>query len=399
MSGRPRIAMVVQRCGIEVNGGAEAACLDVAREMSAVWDVDIITTCALDYQTWNDHYPPGETMIDGVRVIRFRVDHPRSVHFNNLSVKALRRGSEQTPQELEEWMKAQGPYSSTLLRYIKDNAKAYDSWFFFTYLYATTFFGLPLVADRAVLVPFAHDEWPIHQPGMSDFFRLPQRMVYSTEEERDFLLRRFADCNLQGEVVGVGIRPPDNVREDHFRHRFGVFGKYALYLGRIDVAKGCDVMLRDFEAAKEPDLQLLMIGREVMDVPQHPWLRLFGFVDEQTKYEAIRGAEFVIAPSALESLSLVLLEAWSQERPVLVNAASDVMVGQCRRAGGGLWYGDAFEFAAAIPLLRDDEIGRSLGKSGKRYLDDNYTWPVIRSAYERVLSEVVAGEARSSTTP
>lgn len=393
MSARPRIAMVVQRCGIEVNGGAEAACLDVAREMSAVWDVDIITTCALEYQTWKDYYEPGESSIDNVRVIRFRVDHPRSKNFNDICVKALRRGADQTPAELDEWEKAQGPYSSGLINYIKQNAKAYDSWIFFTYMYATTYFGLPLVADRAILVPFAHDEWPIHMPGWSDFFRLPQKIVFSTEEERAFLLSRFPDCDLQGDVVGIGIRPPGDVREDHFRHRFGVFGPYALYLGRIDTAKGCDVLLKHFEAAKIPDFTLLMIGREVMKVPDHPWLRLFGFVDDQTKFEAIRGADFVIAPSALESLSLVLLEAWSQERPVLVNAASDVMVGQCKRSGGGLWYADEHEFAAAAPLLRDKEIARDLGASGKRYLDAHYSWSVIRADYERVLAEVIAARS------
>jgi glycosyltransferase involved in cell wall biosynthesis len=382
--------MVVQRCGLEVNGGAEAACLDVAREMSAVWDVDIITTCALDYQLWKDHYEPGESTIEGIRVLRFRVDQTRSKNFDALSVKAMRRGADQTKAELDEWMKAQGPYSTSLLNYIKQNAKTYDSFFFFTYLYPTTYFGLPLVADRAVLVPFAHDEWPIHQPGMRDFFRLPQRIVYSTVEERDFLLKRFSDCNLQGDLVGVGIRPPNDVREDHFRHRMGVFGPYALYLGRIDTAKGCDILLKNFESAGVRDLSLLMIGRAVMDVPDHHWLRLLGFVDELTKYEAIRGAEFVIAPSALESLSLVLLEAWSQETPVLVNAASDVMVGQCTRANGGLWYADKDEFAAAVPLLRDKEIARELGASGKRYLDEHYDWGVIRTAYERVLAEVVA---------
>jgi glycosyltransferase involved in cell wall biosynthesis len=378
--------MVVQRCGLEVNGGAEAACLDVAREMSAVWDVDVITTCALDYQTWDNHYKPGEERIDNVRVLRFRVDEPRSPFFNALSAQAQRRGSDQSTAELETWMKAQGPYSSSLLRYIKDNAATYDTWFFFGYLYATTYFGLPLVADRAVLVPFAHDEWMIHLPGWSDFFRLPRRIVYSTQEERDFLHARFTDCYLQGEVVGVGVRPPREVREDHFRHRFGVSGPYALYLGRIDVAKGCDVLLRDFDYARTPDLKLLMIGREAMEVPEHSWLRLLGFVDEQTKYEAIRGADFLVAPSALESLSLVLLEAWSQERPVLVNAASDVMVGQCRRSGGGLWYADKFEFAAALPLLRDKETARALGASGKRYVDDHYSATAIRAAYEKVRS-------------
>jgi glycosyltransferase involved in cell wall biosynthesis len=385
--------MVVQRSGIEVNGGAEAACLDVAREMNGVWDVEIITTCALDYVSWNDHYPPGESSVDGIRVRRFRVDHPRSEQFNALSVRALQRGSEQSREELEEWMKAQGPYSSDLLRYVAEHRNEYDAWFFFTYLYATTYFGLPLVADRAVLVPFAHDEWPIHLPGWDAFFRLPRRIVFSTDEERDFLLRRFAECDLQGEVVGVGIRPPEDVREDHFRHRIGVFRKFALYLGRIEAAKGCDALLRDFAFARDADLDLLMIGRTAMDVPEHDWLRLLGFVDERTKYEAIRAAEFVVAPSALESLSLVLLEAWSQERPVLVNAASDVMVGQCRRSGGGLWYADGYEFAAAVPILRDPDTARALGRSGKRYLDERYSWSTIRASYQRILEDVLAVRA------
>lgn len=388
--------MVVQRCGREVNGGAEAACLEVAREMSAVWDVTIVTTCALDYQTWADHYEPGESFIDNVRILRFRVDEPRSVFFDALSAKAQRRGAEQTPAELEAWMKAQGPYSSALLRYVKQHRDEYDLWFFFTYLYATTYFGLPLVADRAVLVPFAHDEWMIHLPGWETFFALPRRIVFSTEEERAFLQRRFPALELRGEVIGVGIEPPPNVRADHFRHRFSVSGPYALYLGRIDVAKGCDVMIRDFEFARDPDLNLVMIGREAMTVPEHSWLRLLGFVDEQTKFEALRGAEFLIAPSALESLSLVLLESWTQERPVLVNAASEVMVGQCRRAGGGLWYADPYEFAAALQLLRDPDIAQQLGASGKRYVDERYRWPAIREAYQRLAGELAASSGYTS---
>lgn len=390
---RPQIAMVVQRCGVEVNGGAEAACLEVAREMSAVWDVTIVTTCALDYQTWEDYYEPGETSIDGVRILRFRVDEPRSAFFDALSAKAVRRGSQLTPAELEAWQKAQGPYSGSLLRYIAQNKDAYNAWFFFTYLYATTYFGLPLVRDRAVLVPFAHDEWPIHMPGWNAFFRLPRRIVYSADEERDFVRKRFAGNDVDGEVVGVGVRPPPGLSEESFRKTFSVDGPYALYLGRIDVAKNCDALLRDFAYARSPDLKLLMIGRQAMDVPQQSWLRLLGFVDERAKYEAIRGADFVVAPSALESLSLVLLEAWSQERPVLVNAASDVMVGQCQRSGGGLWYSDKFEFAAALRLLRDKHTARVLGASGKGYVDRRYGWDVIRAAYERELSEVVAASA------
>jgi len=38
----------------------------------------------------------------------------------------------------------------------------YDVFIFFTYLYWHTWAALPKVADRAILVPLAHDEWTIY---------------------------------------------------------------------------------------------------------------------------------------------------------------------------------------------------------------------------------------------
>lgn len=390
--------MVVQRCGLEVNGGAELACLEVAREMSAVWDVTVVTTCARDYSTWDNFYEPGTVEIEGVPVRRFKVDAPRSPFFDNLCRDALARGSAFTTQEHEKWMRAQGPYSTGLLRYVEANRGEFDLWIFYTYLYATTYFALPLVKERAVLVPFAHDEWPIHLPAFDDFFQLPRRIIFSTEEERNFLLKRLGR-NLRGPVIGVGIHVPDDVRGTRFKHRIGIDRPYAIYVGRIEKAKQCDVLVQYFDRYHElydDDLQLIMLGRAVMELPSRPWLRPLGFVEEPTKYDAIAGSDILIAPSPLESLSLVLLEAWSQERPVLVNGGSDVMVGQCRRSNGGLWYDDADEFSAAVAVLRDPETAKALGAGGKRYLEANYSWPAIREAYERLYADCLAPGRSSS---
>ena len=46
-----------------------------------------------------------------------------------------------------------------------------------------------------------------------------------------------------------------------------------------------------------------------------------GFVSEEQKASLLRHCELLVMPSFLESLSLVMLEAWTLGRPVLVNGA------------------------------------------------------------------------------
>src|SRR3954449_1243287 len=83
-----KVAFVVQRCGREVNGGAESLCLQVAQRMAKHWQTEILTTCALDYTTWENSYQPGPDRVGGTVIHRFPVDHPRNIDaFNNLSAQ------------------------------------------------------------------------------------------------------------------------------------------------------------------------------------------------------------------------------------------------------------------------------------------------------------------------
>ena len=72
-----KLAVVVQRYGADINGGAELHARYVAEHLSQHAEVHVLTTCARDYVTWRDDYTPGTEMVNGVPVRRFRVDHPR----------------------------------------------------------------------------------------------------------------------------------------------------------------------------------------------------------------------------------------------------------------------------------------------------------------------------------
>ena len=92
----------------------------------------------------------------------------------------------------------------------------------------------------------------------------------------------------------------------------------------------------------------------------------------------------MVLPSPHESLSLTVLEAWAAGKPVLVNAISVTLVGQCRRSNGGLWYGDYDEFAAALTML-DEETGARLGAQGRTFVDRRYRWDDAIVRYRNTL--------------
>lgn len=389
MSARPRVAFVVQRCGEDLVGGAESLCLQTARHLSALWDVEILTTCARDARTWEDAYPPGPASLAGVPVRRFSVTEPRRPAFFETLSRRVAAGGADAAREAA-WMRAQGPFAPELFAHLASAAATarYERVFFYSYLYATTFYGLPPVAARSVLVPLAHDEWMLGLRIFERVFGSASAFAFASEEERALVERRFPRVlDVPHVVCGAGVEPPE-VRPERFRAARGLAGDLLVYAGRVEEAKGADRLLDYFIALQTADPQprtLVLVGPLGMKLPARPDVVALGPVSEQEKWDALAAATLVCVPSAYESLSLATLEAWSVGVPVLANGASPVLVGQCRRAGGGLWYANEAEF---VELARTRLFGRAaaLGASGCRYVRERYTWAAVRAAFASLLS-------------
>jgi glycosyltransferase involved in cell wall biosynthesis len=396
---RLRIAYVVQRYGVEVNGGSETHCRGLAERLARNHDVEVLTTRAMDYVTWKDEYPEGTADINGVRVRRFGVDHPRRpAEFDEASRTVFVEAH--TEKDELRWMKLQGPYSSPLLAYLEQKRSDYDIFLFQTYLYATTYFGLPLVSDRAVLIPTAHDELPIYLDIFDKIFREARYLLCLSPEELAFLKRRFFDIGLKGEVIGSGIDPipdlPLDPQWEQLRERLGD-SRFVLYVGRVDESKGCGILIEFFQRyiaeVSGTDLKLLMVGKAVMPVPDLPWIVASGFVPEATKYWAISQCEFMVAPSPYESLCIAALESWLLGKPVLANGDCAVLRGQCVRSNGGLWYANYEEFREAMNcLLNDDALVRALGTQGEAFVRKTYTWEEMDRRLMGVLSSIASAQ-------
>lgn len=384
-----RIAIVVDRFGDESFGGASLYAGRLAELLGRHFTTEILTTTAEDYMTWRNVFAPGLQKVAGVDVRRFSVDHPRDVHaFDRFSQRLVRSAS--TSIELgEEWMRLQGPVSSELLDYLRSSGRQYDVVIFASYLYATTYFALPLVADRAILVPLAHDEWPLRFALWDRFFTRPKGFIYNTEEERDLVARRFPRAGTDGPVIGLGPGPAPPADARRFRAQAAIEEPFLLYVGRVDPSKGCDELLRMFARYRRMQAvqrDLVIIGRPYMPIPAAPGVHALGAVDEQTKWDALAACDALVLPSPYESLSLVVLEAWAARKPVLVNARAEAVVGQCRRSGGGLWYHNTAEFIGALNIL-DEQVSARLGAAGASYVERRYDPAGVEAAYVDYLSE------------
>ena len=388
---RLRIAIVVPRYGPEVNGGAEVLARSYAWHVGEHADVTVLTTCALDYRTWEDHFPPGDSNDGPVRIRRFPVPAPRAERaFDALSADVLTRAA--SPEEEIAWMDAQGPVSPGLEEHLAMRGDEYDVVLFVPYLYATTYRSLPHVADRAVLVPALHDEPPLKLRIFDELFALPQAFVFSTPEERQLAERRFAIPSSRCHIIGTGIDEQRRHEPHAFATSHGIDRPYVLALGRIDPSKGSGDLIdmhRAYRLTRPFGADLVMAGRSIMEVPDEEWLHTTGFLEsEDEKRDALAGCVALVTASPYESLSLVLLEAWAQGRPAIVTSRSDVLTAQVRRAQAGLCFDNAAEYAACIDLLAArPAIAWALGRAGWRFARA-MGWPKVTTRLMTVLEGV-----------
>jgi glycosyltransferase involved in cell wall biosynthesis len=402
-----KLAFVVQRYGLDIAGGAEYHCRLVAEHMARHAQVEVLTTCAADYLTWRNHYPEGREVLNGIPVRRFKVKRPRDPEAFADWTGRVFRGSPDPADELR-WLEEQGPFSPRLVRHVERHRDDHDFFVFFSYRYYPTYHGLAAVRDKALLVPTCEEDGVYRLSIFPPLFRMPRAIVYNSVEERALIETVSGNLAVPGDVVGVGSALPGALDPQGFRQRSGLAGPFMLYVGRIDENKGCRQLFdffRRYRAETGSRLALALIGKAVIDIPADAGIAHLGFLSDEEKWNALAASDLLVMPSRLESLSMVTLEAWWTERPVLVNGKCEVLRGQTRRANAGLYYANYEEFREALALLESDAVLRAhLGRNGRLYFDKHYTWDIVERKYLSLIAQASSGArvgelARSQADP
>lgn len=391
-----KLAIIVQRYGPAINGGAELHARYIAEHLARHAQVEVWTTCALDYVTWRNELPAGVDRVNNIPVHRFPVKHERDpLVFGRLSERVF-NDTHSIADELD-WLDAEGPTSPGLIAHIAKHASQVDYCIFFSYRYYHAFHGARAAGGRAILVPTAERDPAAGLSIFAPVFRGVRALMYNSPEERTLLQGIAGNQQVPSVVVGVGSEVPPNPQPQRFRQKHGIRGPFAVYVGRIDENKGCRELFNHFQSylrERAGRLSLVLIGNSILEIPSHPRIRHLGFVDDTDKFDAIAAAELLIMPSFFESLSMVALEAWALGKPVLANAKCDVLKGQCIRSNAGLYYDSEREFVETLRALEHNRwIAGSLGRNGRQYYRDNYDWPVIERKYLDMLAQLSASTA------
>ena len=415
-----KIALIVQRYGVELAAGSEYHCRLIAEHLSQRHEVDVLTTCARDGTTWDNTYPEGQDRVRGVTVRRFanaRTREPGA--FEEYSDWIF--SNSHTAQDEESWLQQQGPWCPALIEYLQQRHESYDALIFFDYRYPPTVLGLRVDPRRSILVPAAQDEPAINLDLYRSVFSLPAGIAYDSGVERDFLRGRFSIEARTEQIVGCGVEVPPHLDAERlapaegdadasgaaatergpggqsplrgaaFRRRHRLHGPFVLYAERVEGGRGCEELIEYFgsHAAQHGEATLVLMGVKLMPIPEEPFVRFAGMLTESERLEALEAATVVVAPAPRESLALPALEAFAVGTPVIANARSDVLTDHCQRSNGGLYYADRAEFTECLQLLvGNDELRTEMGRNARRYVRDHYSWPVVLDKYERLMAAV-----------
>ena len=387
-----RLAFVPPRFGDDVIGGAEVALREAAEGLAERgWQVDVLTTCARDHFTWANEYPAGEEQVGKLRVLRFPtvVDTPGSerawIH------AAILRG-EPVPVELQErWMNDDLRVPS-LWHHLLVHADEYRAVVFAPYLFWTTFACGQVAPDRTLLMPCLHDEPEARLDIFGPLFSGARAAWFLSEPERD-LARSLYDLPPRHDVLGTGVDVPTAYDPEGFRERHGIDRPFVLYAGRREGAKGWEWLLETYAAAVTRhgvDLLFVTTGTGEVRPPPEVADRVIdlGFVSSRERDDAVAAAAAYLQPSALESFSRTVMEAWLAGTLVIANGRSDVVRWHCERSGAGLTFDGAEELIAALRFVdQEPKAADALAAAGRDYVLANYRWDAVLDRVEAAIRQ------------
>ena len=381
-----KIGFVIPWYHKDIPGGAEAELTGIVKHLHAAGvEVEIITTCVKEFTAdWTENYfKEGIEIIDDIPVRRFKVRKGNMEEFHKINAKLMR--GEYISYEDEETFLKEMVNSPDMYTYLRENSENYHRYVFIPYMFGTTYNGIQCCPFKSILIPCLHDEAYAYLRHFKELYPSLGGIIFHAQPEADLANNLYHLSKVKQSVLGEGVETDFEYDKDRFIKKFGITDPYILYAGRKDSAKNIDTLIKYFREYKLRDnghkeLKLVLLGGGSVDLPSDIADDVIdlGFVDVQDKYDAYAGAVALVQPSKNESFSIVIMESWLSERPVLVHEDCNVTSDFVKRNNAGLYFRDYFDFEGCLNFyLNNPQIADEMGKKGREYVLSNFKWDVI----------------------
>lgn len=416
------LAIVTPWFGKDLKGGAEQQAWQIATRLAKRGHaVELLTTCCRSFlDDWEvNYFQPGLTQEQNFKIRRFPVAQRDRQGFDRLnglmlgiSPAELKIGVNPVTSEQADVFSLENINSSELLHYLEINKDNYHTFIFIPYLYGPILNGLPIVACKAFLQPCLHDEVYAYLPQVANIFHLAKGLVYNSEGEAKLAEKLYGPSILpKSVVVGEGVEAGQYY--DHTIDRIGNLSlkteRFVLYLGRREVLKNVDLLVRSYAAFKHnypnSKLKLVLAGLGSASFSGSiSGLVDLGFVQESEKEALLANCRALFQPSQKESYSRVMMEAWFYKKPVAVHRDCLATAMAVEQSQGGWLATTETEWQDLFSKIDSMQEGKlaQYGFNGKKYAEDKASWDTIIKRYEAVLElptleAVSAGNKRATT--
>jgi len=388
-----RLAFVTTRYGRGVVGGAESATREAAVGLAARGHrVDVLTTCARDHYTWANEFPPGVETDGDLTIRRFETVAGRDHALWAQLQRRLMDGEELDEVDDLTWVNGRFRVPDLYL-YLAASARDYDAIVFAPYLFWSTLYCAGIAPERTVLMPCLHDEPYARLASVRACLAGAQAVWFLSEPEHQ-VAHKLAPLPAEHPVVGCAVNEPAVYDPEGFRERYGLERPFVLYGGRREGGKGWDQVVHGFGAAvvrHRLPLDLVTFGVGDPEIPMGLEGRIIdlGYVDDADVPNAFAAAAACLQPSANESFSRTIMEAWLARTVVVANGASEVVTWHCERSGGGVLYRDELELGECLRFVAEaPKLASEFAERGREYVLANYTWPRVLDAMEASLEAI-----------
>lgn len=394
-----KIGIVVPWFGMDIAGGAEAEIRGLALHLAAVGtELEVLTTCVKDfYSNWNINYhKQGLTVENGIAVRRFEVDKGNHEKFNSVNMKLMNNKIPLTAEDEAIYVNDM-INSSKLYQYMDTYQADYSIFLFIPYMFGTTYHGVQVCPQKSILIPCFHDESYIYLDVFKEAYCKIAGMIFHSQPEYELASKVYDLRKVNAKVLGEGVDTELEYDALRFRKKYNISSPYLLYAGRKDEGKNVDTLVKyfaEYKSRKNTSLKLVLIGGGEIKLPFSIRDEVYdlGFVPIQDKYDAYGAALLLCQPSLNESFSLVIMESWLCNRPVLVNEGCEVTKDFAIKSNGGLYFSDYFEFEGAVSYLENHvDIADEMGRSGCKYVIENFSWNIIEEKYMNYFKEIIYG--------